>query len=265
MTTSIFDKPAALETVYYSAETSFSMETGYRKTSGVCGLLFGHLSLADEHHVLKQGQVKMISILRQACINLDEVTLLPVQLRNPQARVLSTKQRTSNRLFGGTKTVTYANFILEGTLELGFLSTTKMDIPGFQHQVVASAIIKVKGGADDQHTSTLAETKDIAPQKLSLRAYTDTTAAEEVGQVRLGCMVPQKALYRLGSDVARSLKKQGEVPNSLSTEVVLNFEDDSSTELNLGQASLDMDKTAMLKGLKAKGAGRFFSPYCFQG
>ncbi len=247
------------KTYLYSAKADFSLETGYRKTSGVSGALFGHLSVADENQVVKNGQLAAIKSLKKAGISPDRAQLLPVGLSGTRTRVLSTGTADSVGLLGTKKTHSYANFGLSGKLHVGFLSSVKADIPGYTRQEVASATVRVRGGASGVNARTLGEVK--APVSgLRLGAYTAANAEQDVGGLRLSKVIPGKVKHRLGDKVKRTLGKKAPVPGYLSTSVMLQLKDGSTKKVNLGRPKHEVERKAMLRQVKARGVGRFLSP-----
>ncbi len=247
------------KTYYYSATGKFSLETGYRKTSGVSGALFGHLSVADENQVRKNGQAAAVKAVEKAGIGADRAQFLPVRLSNTQTRVLSTGTADSAGLLGTVKTHSYANFGLTGKMHMGFLSSVKADIPGYERREVTSATVRVRGGFDMDRAHTLGEVK--APVKsLRLGAYTTANAELNVGGLRLTKTLPSLVRHKLGDKIRQVRRNPKGAPDYVSTSVLLKLNDGSTKKVSLGRPELPSERKAMLRQVKAQGAGRFFSP-----
>ncbi len=253
---------------YYSQAEPFSLQTGYRKTNGVSGFLFGHVSAADESAVRQGGQRKLVQNLNALGVKLDRAKLLPVTLSDVQQGVADRGSVTRNRLLGGTKTDTYASFKLEGKVNMGFLSSKKLNLRGFQRQEVTGAKLAVMGSANGRAVKVLGEVDGVPKGKLRLGAYTGQTAGE-VGDLSLKGAVPRRMLYKLGDAVKGNLKKQGRTVKSLgntsmATVAVLKMRNGRTKAVTISTAEMDMDRGKMLRDLKVKGVGRFFSPHFYR-
>ncbi|MCK5801139.1 MAG: hypothetical protein KAI47_28320 [Deltaproteobacteria bacterium] len=242
---------------YYVATTPFAMETGYRRTSGLGGALFGHISTADANQVIQAGQRKLLAELQAQGINVKKAQLLPVEMVEARSSVVGEGNRTRKGVLGSVHQDSFQNFRLEGKLRIAFVHTARLNLPGFQRKEIAGTKLVLK----DISGRTIGKGTPVKIASLKLNAIsTGLVEANELGALKLRKAVPAKARYALGDAIrkttdAKTLKRQ-----PLRAVAVLKFKDATKATVTVGEGTHNDQRAHVLRALKLRGVGRFLSP-----
>lgn len=98
-----------------------SAETGYRKTTGISGAIFGHFSQADYNDVIKNYQKVFVKKLKRDGYNLADIVLLPVAVDEFNVSEAQEAELTETGFTGTKKTDTYKKFKADFKLSFDFL------------------------------------------------------------------------------------------------------------------------------------------------
>lgn len=196
-------------------------------------------------------------------MSLAQVEFLPIEIISTTDRVIDKLDLTKDRLFGGTKTDTYAKFELQANLRVSFLYKAS-SISGFLERPIQSANLVILGKSGFGSWRTLGETASIPLNMLSLSAFTDESASLKVGELSVRRAVPRRYLYALGFALRDSLRSEGVSIDHMKLAIAVNLEFvDGNSKIVIEATDSDLDRSELLGHLKLSGISRYFSPFFY--
>jgi hypothetical protein len=242
------------KTYLFTSEPSFSAETGYRRTTGIWGNLTGHWSQADEIAVKEGAQRDLVRDLGRAGVDIRKVTFLPVEITEASVQPVDSWDRTKNTMFGRRVIDVYSKFKASGRVRLSFLHRGNLDLSGMEKHEVTGASLEL-AESHGRARRTVAEVK-VPLSRLALSAYTSETAGV-LGRVDPRRVAPESYRYTLADRVKDRKALAGK---DLAAVVNLKLGGGMGTQsVTIKRTELPSERSDLLRAMKVKGVGRFFS------
>jgi hypothetical protein len=254
------------ELTLFEKTLSFSVTTGYVRTTGLTGVLFGHFSQADENNVLKQIQSALAKDLNRLPFDTGSIKLLPPVVERSNLTTLDRRHSLEKSLFGVEKVHAYEKYRVDYEMRINVLLPKNIRrVDGYDYLGQITPTLRIEyftRGAWQE----LARLDYLDPNMISLGAVDLSNPQEDVGKISLSD-VHRKYRYELGQYLLKMLPDAKAVLLDENTHlrVSLDFQENGQ---RIGSSVLEStdrleDKEKILKQVGVSGVKKYFDRFYY--